>query len=518
MRSGGSGGGEGGHGAAPDSELSAGSSVWASPTAIARGSGGSNGGGDSNKRHASRRGGKGNRSALKGKTRSGGNGEGEGGGGTTKDTSQRLSVDAATATSAISAAKNGDRIELKYTKGGRYAVWNPGTITSRKRGSKTSFNVTMDDGEKQVCDLSAATWRFEPTESAAPSVDELLGESLSCAAVLGGKKADYFEMLLDKLQAWDREALPPWYRSARDIYDPAVRRANTLKKKCPAVYAAWNVAWERGKKWKMNEKQMSTEKGKATKQKAQKEWLKTPRGAERQKAAETKYEDSSKGRATRHQTYEDRVEDEPCSFCHCRKVFRWDGSTSAYSLASPHVRRKMVIQMAALKRACQNGDRDLVKRLLDQGADMAQEQGIPGTRSTALMVACQNGHRDVAELLLDRGANVGQATQGGGTALLIACLKGHRAVAELLLDRGANVGQMNQDGGTALAAARYAGHDDVAELLLSRGADEYEGAVWGPSETFCPCCLVAMDIAKVCELIDAGIDVRYQVRECVCLY
>ena len=243
-------------------------------------------GSDSNKWHASRRGGKGDRSALKGKTRSGGNGGGQGGG-TAENTSQQPSVDAATATSAISAAKNGDRIELKYTKGGRHAVWKPGTITSRKRGS--SFNVTMDDGEKRVCDLGAgcATWRFEPTESAAPSVDALLGEPLSGSALLKVPKGDYIEELLDKLRGRERGALPPLYRQAWDLWDPTVRGRFRLKNTCRAVFDAWGTAWTQAKQKKRNEQRKSTEHGRASTSRAQATWLATPGGADSQRAAET---------------------------------------------------------------------------------------------------------------------------------------------------------------------------------------------------------------------------------------
>ena len=53
--------------------------------------------------------------------------------------------------------------------------------------------------------------------------------------------------------------------------------------------------------------------------------------------------------------------------------------------------------------------------------------------------ACEKGQVDAARLLLDKGADVDRARKDGVTPLWIACLNGHVDVARLLLERGAVV-------------------------------------------------------------------------------
>ena len=56
----------------------------------------------------------------------------------------------------------------------------------------------------------------------------------------------------------------------------------------------------------------------------------------------------------------------------------------------------------------------------------------------ALDRAAANGHKDVVKLLLDRGAEVNAKDGVGWSALHLAAREGHKDVVLLLLDRGAN--------------------------------------------------------------------------------
>ncbi|MDC0857561.1 ankyrin repeat domain-containing protein [Rickettsiales bacterium] len=118
--------------------------------------------------------------------------------------------------------------------------------------------------------------------------------------------------------------------------------------------------------------------------------------------------------------------------------------------------------------AAQNGHPEIVKLLLDRGAEVNQA-GRYGT--TPLHIAAHRGHREAVQLLLDRGAEVNQSDNDGTTPLCIAVINGHREAVQLLLDRGAEVNQADDDGETPLYIAVINGHREAVQLLLDRGAE-----------------------------------------------
>jgi ankyrin repeat protein len=74
-------------------------------------------------------------------------------------------------------------------------------------------------------------------------------------------------------------------------------------------------------------------------------------------------------------------------------------------------------------------------------------------REAALMVAAQQGHEPCVRWLLDQGVNV--AANDGMTALHNAAGHGHLAVVELLLARGAPLEAVNSYGGTVLSSTLW---------------------------------------------------------------
>ena len=56
--------------------------------------------------------------------------------------------------------------------------------------------------------------------------------------------------------------------------------------------------------------------------------------------------------------------------------------------------------------ACANGHTEIVKILLEAGADPREEPDVDGYGHIALIGACENGHTDIVKLLLDAGASV----------------------------------------------------------------------------------------------------------------
>jgi hypothetical protein len=62
----------------------------------------------------------------------------------------------------------------------------------------------------------------------------------------------------------------------------------------------------------------------------------------------------------------------------------------------------------------------------------------------ALHVACANGHEEVVRRLLEGGADVDVKNAEGSTPLHWACLNGHVAVVRLLMDKKASPSSLNK--------------------------------------------------------------------------
>ena len=90
---------------------------------------------------------------------------------------------------------------------------------------------------------------------------------------------------------------------------------------------------------------------------------------------------------------------------------------------------------AAVVDAAMNGNRDAVRALLKDGADVntTQADGM-----TALHWAAQKGDVDMAQMLLRAGARANAVTRYGVTALSLACANGSAEMVAALLAGGAD--------------------------------------------------------------------------------
>ena len=118
--------------------------------------------------------------------------------------------------------------------------------------------------------------------------------------------------------------------------------------------------------------------------------------------------------------------------------------------------------------AARRGDRDAVRVLIGQGADVDARQG---DGATALLWAAYRGDADVAGLLLDAGADVNAANDLGATPLWAAVGNGRAPLVARLLDAGADPDAPLLSGETPLMTAARVGAADAAGLLLDAGAD-----------------------------------------------
>jgi ankyrin repeat protein len=119
--------------------------------------------------------------------------------------------------------------------------------------------------------------------------------------------------------------------------------------------------------------------------------------------------------------------------------------------------------------AAMRGDRDGVRRMLREGADVNSAEG---DGMTALHWAASRGDVALADMLLYAGANVKASTRlGGYTPMLLAARAGDAAMIATLARAGADVNGATSTGVTPLMLAAASGRADAVNALLERGAD-----------------------------------------------
>jgi ankyrin repeat protein len=118
--------------------------------------------------------------------------------------------------------------------------------------------------------------------------------------------------------------------------------------------------------------------------------------------------------------------------------------------------------------AAKGGDREAVRELLREGADVNATEG-DGT--TALHWAAMKGDVAMAEMLLYAGANPKATTRlGAYTPLLLAARRGDAAMVATLTRAGADVEHATSNGTTPLMLAAASGSVEAVTHLLDRGA------------------------------------------------
>jgi uncharacterized protein len=119
--------------------------------------------------------------------------------------------------------------------------------------------------------------------------------------------------------------------------------------------------------------------------------------------------------------------------------------------------------------AAMEGNRDAVKALLKQAADVNAAQG---DGMTALHWAAMKNDVDLVQTLLFAGGNAKATTRiGAYTPLLLAARAGNADVMEPLVKAGGDVNAATSNGTTALMFAAASGNVGAVQTLVDRGAD-----------------------------------------------
>lgn len=113
-----------------------------------------------------------------------------------------------------------------------------------------------------------------------------------------------------------------------------------------------------------------------------------------------------------------------------------------------------------LSKAVQLQDCALAQILLDHGADPDDSTSSP------LLFACRNGHEEMVKTLLDGGANVNFVDSNGENPLEAAARRNHLRIVQLLLDHGI---YFRLYGIKALWFAAQNGFGEIVRVLLEKG-------------------------------------------------
>lgn len=125
-----------------------------------------------------------------------------------------------------------------------------------------------------------------------------------------------------------------------------------------------------------------------------------------------------------------------------------------------------------LIKATENGHLEVVRVLLQKGADTAAKSGRYIDDGTALHVAARAGHVEIIKLLLEFGADIEAKASRGARPLHWAVEDEKEDVVRLLLERNADINAMRDyDQETPLKLTPENKGDGIFELLLEKGAD-----------------------------------------------
>jgi ankyrin repeat protein len=130
-----------------------------------------------------------------------------------------------------------------------------------------------------------------------------------------------------------------------------------------------------------------------------------------------------------------------------------------------------------LQAAAAKGHEEVVEILLNvegikvNGMDSYRIWMSGESNATPLYLASQGGHINIVKSLLDHGADIDLKVDLWGTALTVAAERNQKEAVRLLLERGADLNAKDNFGGTVIDAAARSGHEDMVEMLYHAGAD-----------------------------------------------
>ena len=153
--------------------------------------------------------------------------------------------------------------------------------------------------------------------------------------------------------------------------------------------------------------------------------------------------------------------------------------------------------------ACYDGQINLVKILLEAGADPTKTDNNSDSSLHSVMYGCCSA--ECAQKVIDHGAHVNAANKDGATPFLIACSKAQAELVKLLLKAKADPNITDTDGDTSLHAAIAADcSEEIIQEIIDHGAEINAVNKRGRTALLLSCFYRQMDSVKV--LLEVGAD------------
>lgn len=124
-------------------------------------------------------------------------------------------------------------------------------------------------------------------------------------------------------------------------------------------------------------------------------------------------------------------------------------------------------QSGDILEAVRHADLARISSLLDSSPHLVNLKDSAGY--SPLHWACVDGDQEVIKLLLQKGAEVNAQSNEGYTPLHNAARRGNRLIVALLISNGASVNARSRNGTTPLKIAADAGYGEAASLLRHYG-------------------------------------------------
>ena len=129
------------------------------------------------------------------------------------------------------------------------------------------------------------------------------------------------------------------------------------------------------------------------------------------------------------------------------------------------------VKITFLTYAADKGNIDLVKYLVERGANVNQNTGAKNGDMTPLSVAARADNIPMMEYFLQKKAKIDGANIDGATPLMLALENGKYAAAKFLIEKKANGKVENKYGVTTVMCVITSGNKDCIKLVIDNKVD-----------------------------------------------